>query len=238
MAKTKSDPKEDINRRLEELGHDYWAVARLIQDALLDLADSQAAMAWSTPDDTTKQVFGEDVWISACFGGRCAVNGDLVDALPAVPDGYEITRQGGKIPSTEEEVETRFAVEAVARATGLPTTLVSEVAEAEGYPEVVSTTATGESDVWARIVSGAALSGSDEGGLAYPGIGKAVDALLRSMEKHGLREISAEDAYWAVTRKTDILTDCRLYHGDRPCMRKFAEALEAAAAPLGISITK
>lgn len=142
--------REELEEALVRQGSDYDRVAAMLADAIQDLADIQAAEAWSTPDDTTKEVFGEDVWVSACFGFRCAVNGDLVDRLPNPPEGYEITRQGGGIPVTEEEVTVEYAVRRVSEVAKLPIELVQNVSELEGYEELTYVSASGESDVWAR----------------------------------------------------------------------------------------
>jgi hypothetical protein len=142
--------REELEEALARLGADYDRVVSMLADAIQDLADIRAAEAWSTPDDTTKEEFGEDVWISACFGSRCAVNGDVVDRLPNPPEGYEITSHGGSIPVVEEEVSVEYAVRSVSEAAKLPIDLVQKVAESEGYEELAYVSASGESDVWAR----------------------------------------------------------------------------------------
>jgi len=142
--------REEVEEALAKQGEDYDRVTSRLADAIQDLADVRAAEAWSTPDDMTKEELGEDVWISACFGSRCAVNGDVVDRLPNPPKGYEITRHGGRIPVVEEEVYVEYAVRSVSTATKLPIDLVQNVAESEGYEELAYVSASGESDVWAR----------------------------------------------------------------------------------------
>lgn len=142
--------REELEEALEKLGADYDRVVSMLDDAIQKLADAHAAEAWSTPDDTTKEMFGEDVWVSACFGEVCAVNGDLVDRLPNPPKGYKLTRQGGSIPVAEEEVTVGYAEERVSEVTKLPIDLVQKVAESEGYEELAYVSVSGESDVWAK----------------------------------------------------------------------------------------
>lgn len=67
---------------------------------------------------------------------------------------------------------------------------------------------------------------------------RAVAAVLRSAEAHGLRTISIERAYEALIKQTTIIDDCRLWWGDKRCMRELAEQLAPAAAELDIIVTK
>lgn len=217
---------------------DTELVSRMLPDSIQDLADISAAMAWSTPDETMTQVFGKNVWVSACFGAACAVNGDPVDHLPKPPKGYEFTRQGGMVQSHEEEVDVETAIRSVARVSKLPEDFVAKVAEAAGYGALAYVSTSGETEVWAKPAGSAHLSGHEASGLETPGLDKAVQAILRFLERKGQRVVSVEDAFDAVIHQTGILDTSRLWWGDRQLMWKFGEALTEAAEAQGITVTQ
>jgi len=94
-----------------------------------DMANSGAASAWSTPGDEDINQISEQYGIDpdevrknlvivADFGDAVAVNGDP-NADPQVDGMFELPDFGGRIPSTEEEVDSQNAISHTADRTGL-----------------------------------------------------------------------------------------------------------------------
>jgi hypothetical protein len=112
MKRHRRNPDDEEDEVVETI----LAAAR---EAITDLAEAQAAQAWSTVDDMTADEY-DDVFIVAEFGYYLAVNGDLVfkDGDPQkgfggwkdieIPKGFRETNKGGDIPGTEEEVQNDF----------------------------------------------------------------------------------------------------------------------------------
>lgn len=116
------------------------------------LANAQAAEAWSTPSDDMIDKFGEDVWVRADFGDATAVNGDLIrdDETAKPPEGFDLTNEGGDIPTTEEHVELRFVRDAVASALGISDDRVDDATYKQYKGQFAVTSASGDSEIWAR----------------------------------------------------------------------------------------
>lgn len=147
------DPEALLDEALGEYGVDAGDVATQLEVEVESLANSQAAMAWSTPTDDLVDEFGGEVWIEAEFGDWVAVNGDPV--LPGRPErkrpaGYVLTNRGGRIPAVEEEVQVDFALDAVAAALKIPVELVDEVAAREGYKDFAYVSVSGDADIYAK----------------------------------------------------------------------------------------
>lgn len=148
------DPVDALNEILAESDLDYGEVSSALESAVDDLANQRAAEAWSTPGNQMLDDLGaeeDEVWIEAEFGDWIAVNGDLV--LPGrpgkkKPGGYVLTDRGGRVPTTEEEVQVGFAVEKVARDLKISEDVVQAVADQEGMGEYVYTSVSGDVDVW------------------------------------------------------------------------------------------
>lgn len=136
MPETDEDLREEILSALE---------IELERQANMD-----AALAWSTPGDELIDRYG-DVWVLADFDGHVAVNQELVgedEDVPEPPEGYELSDEGGEIPTTEEAVALGAVVAEVARQTGAPRAEVERVAREEGYGEMVSVSVSGEAEVY------------------------------------------------------------------------------------------
>jgi hypothetical protein len=148
------DPVDALNEILAESNLDYGDVTSALESAVDDLANQRAAEAWSTPGNQMLDDLGaeeDEVWVEAEFGDWIAVNGDLV--LPGrpgkkKPGGYVSTDRGGRVPTTEEEVQVGFAVEKVARDLKISEDVVQAVADQEGMEEYVYTSVSGDVDVW------------------------------------------------------------------------------------------
>ncbi len=145
-AEESKDAGEDEEEVDEEIGSK-------LEETLKNMADMQAAQAWSTPGDEEIMKHGRDVWIVAHFGtDGVAVNGDpvLKGPAPKHPKGYELTRDGGDIPTTEEEVSLEHAIDHVAREMKVPVERVNKVAKSLGYTDRMAyLDVSGETEVWA-----------------------------------------------------------------------------------------
>jgi len=144
-------PQEDPDE--QELRRDE--IARAIEDAVQELGDQHAAEAWSTPDDQTMLDLDVDetgIWIRADFGDSTAVNGDLVppNKTPVPPAGFTKTHLGGDIPTTEEEVDTRAAVDLVVRKNEFDEDEVYAVATERFKKPQSYVTTSGEAEIWVK----------------------------------------------------------------------------------------
>lgn len=135
-----ADPEE-----LEEL------ILSKVDDAAQELADINAAMAWSTPSDDQVDRF-EAVVIVADFGGHLAANGDPVDDLAAVDlSGYSLIGEGGDVPCVEEEVSVDFVARVIATQTGIPIVTVENVLHRKGYKDFIYISASGDTEVYIKL---------------------------------------------------------------------------------------
>jgi hypothetical protein len=131
-------------------------VLRKAETVIENLANDNAASAWSTPSDDMIEEFG-DVYVVANFGDSVAVNGEI--SMPGEARalrGWEQTDRGGRVPSTEEEVEVETVADIVARDLSydmkrkIPKELVEDILRDEhGDRDHISWTVSGETEVYA-----------------------------------------------------------------------------------------
>jgi hypothetical protein len=98
-------PFDGSQEDIEELESDLSsAIDRMIEK----LANASAAQSWSHTEE-------HDVYIIADFDGEIAVNGELIinRPIPPVPPGFVRTHDGGRIPTTEEEISLDHVVSGV-----------------------------------------------------------------------------------------------------------------------------
>ena len=129
----------------------YDDISSALESAIEELANMNAAEAWSTPPDDLVDRYGE-VWIIAEFGGQYAVNGESVldgEEIPREPEGYERTREGGDVPAVEGYAYIDTVVDVVARKHNFREEDVRAVAEKEGYEEEIPWGVSGNTEVWA-----------------------------------------------------------------------------------------
>lgn len=118
---TSHDPVDDKNKK--------HSPADLFNEKINLMANHQAAETWSTPGDTDisdiaqqysldPQDVHKNLKVIATFGDATAVNGDAQGDFHT--DGMtELDSFGGRVPTTEEEVDVDSAVQAVGDETGL-----------------------------------------------------------------------------------------------------------------------
>lgn len=132
-------------------------IERLVGPKIEEMANAQAAMTWSTPEDDIVDKY-VDAWYLADFGGEVAVNGDLVKEVPRQPEGYVLVHEGGRVPAVEEMVYLEHVARGVARDESLekyPKQLVNEITEevirAEyGNAQEIPVNVSGEVEIWAK----------------------------------------------------------------------------------------
>ena len=111
---------------VEQTGNE---TADLYSSVVEEMANSQAAIAWSTAGDQDVIDIAEaynldpdtvrsSLKIVADFGDSVAVNGDL-DGDPSTEGLVELDQFGGRIPTTEEEVDVDSAIQATADRTSI-----------------------------------------------------------------------------------------------------------------------
>jgi len=139
-------------KELTDLGDE---VRKALEEEIEYLANVDAAMAWSTPGDDMEG-YGKDVeevWIEAEFGDALAINGDPVikgEQEPKMPKGFELSDQGGRIPTTEQEIPLETLVGSVAQRLGVSEDAVQEVADWVGYKQYVYASVSGDSDIYVK----------------------------------------------------------------------------------------
>lgn len=142
------DGTEDDMEELE--GEVSQAMDRMLEK----LANASAAQAWSNTDD-------HDMFVIADFDGQIAVNGDLIinRPVPDVPPGFTRTREGGRIPTTEEEVSVEHIERGVLNDPELakyPREILEQVvnkvaAQKYGRKGVTYTSVSGDSTVYRKV---------------------------------------------------------------------------------------
>jgi hypothetical protein len=157
---------EDDAFRDDVLG--YGEIRESVEGVVQRMADQSEAMAWSTPgdamaSDVEAQGFDPDTIVSiAEFGDAVAVNGDLTDeTLHTVEgnlerDGYDLTRYGGRVPSSEAEVSAEHVARAVAKELNRSEEDVEKAAESlDWWQAEIPWSASGDTSVWAKKMAGA-----------------------------------------------------------------------------------
>jgi hypothetical protein len=152
---------EDEAFRDDVLG--YGDIRTAIEETVERMADQNEAMAWSTPgdamaSDVEAEGFDPDTIVSiAEFGDAVAVNGDLTDdTIHTVEgnlerDGYELTRYGGRIPSSEAEVSAEHVVRAVSKELDRTEEDVEAAAKSlDWWQEEIPWSTSGDGSVWAK----------------------------------------------------------------------------------------
>jgi hypothetical protein len=157
---------EDEAFRDDVLG--YSDIRAAIEETVDRMADQDEAMAWSTPGDAMEsdvEAEGFDPSTIVCiaeFGDAVAVNGDLTDETVLAimrkleAEGYEETRYGGRVPSSEAEVSSEHVADAVAKELDRDVEDVEEAAKSlDWWQENIPWGTSGDSSVWAKRKSGA-----------------------------------------------------------------------------------
>lgn len=152
---------EDDAFRNEVLGFDD--IRSKIEEVVERMADQNEAMAWSTPgdamaSDVEDEGFDPETIVSiAEFGDAVAVNGDITEeTIHAVEgklesEGYEQTKYGGRIPSSESEVSAEHVVRAVADEMERSEEDVEKAAESfDWWQENIPWGTSGYGSVWAK----------------------------------------------------------------------------------------
>jgi len=119
------------------------------RDAVEDVANRQAAVGWSSPDDRFP-----DAWTIAEFADAIAVNGAILnddDKIPDRPENYVLTNHGGRVPAAEEVVHPASIASAVRMALGVETPgserMIDEILD-EVSPNGIPVSVSGETEVW------------------------------------------------------------------------------------------
>ena len=124
-------------------------IADEARDALEEVANNQAAVGWSSPDDRWP-----DAWTVAEFGEAIAVNGTLLnddDRVPEKPANYVLTNRGGRVPTTEEIVHPTAISGAVLRGLGVSVSGADKIVVdilSEDNQHGIPTSVSGETEVW------------------------------------------------------------------------------------------
>lgn len=124
-------------------------------------ANEQAAIAWSSVMDNHREKYGDNAVIIAHFGESTAVDGDLItDSTSRYTEGLVETRDGGRVPSSEEHVDVEVVASNVAYSMAKRYELREEVAEVsvvniltkailEKDQKYIATSVSGDTEVWA-----------------------------------------------------------------------------------------
>lgn len=160
---------EDDSFRDDVLG--YSDIRQALEEKVDEMANASAAQTWSTVDDSTvdkltREGFDPDSIVGlADFNGALAINGELANTTEEKTfenvsrnlelEGYEETDRGGKIPTTEEEVDPDSVIRAVARDGGHDRETVAEAARGiDWWPkdrhDMIYTSVSGWGSVWAQ----------------------------------------------------------------------------------------
>lgn len=146
QSPAESDPSTD-QPELPPAVEEPEGLAGNYSNKVEEMGNAQAAMTWSTAGDQDiqdiadaygidPQTVQENLKVVADFGDAVAVNGDIGGDTDT--EGYtELDQFGGRIPTTEEEVDVDSAIQAVADAASLDPGDVYSVVE-ESYGSALS----------------------------------------------------------------------------------------------------
>lgn len=156
---------------LERWGEHYGEtpidyIKNTLEEVVQEMADSSAAQTWSTPNDQLLDNLEDEgydpdsVLIEAEFGDAVAQNGDLIShasgdmpgARKAIPEdlGLNDINKGGRIPSTEEEIDLQHAAKEIARRLKEDPTEVEKVLRDNEYGDQIYWGSSGDTTVWAK----------------------------------------------------------------------------------------